>query len=179
VVRQDPDVLACGEIRDEETLSVTIQSALSGVLTLACMHADDAPAAPVRMLDMGCPPYVLATSLTLVVAQRLVRRLCPECKQPGQLSAEEAEVLPLAEGSPVYRPGWCDQCDRTGYYDRVGVFELMPVTGELRDLIMREARAEDLREAAWTDDTHPLLQSGTRYVQEGITAPQEVIRVLR
>jgi type II secretory ATPase GspE/PulE/Tfp pilus assembly ATPase PilB-like protein len=176
VLRHDPDILTIGEIRDEETLHLTMQSALSGALTLAGLQADDAPSTPVRLINMGAPPYVLASNLRLVLAQRLVRRLCESCRTRTELTEEQARRLGLEPGIEVYEPGACRHCNYMGYRGRIGAFELLPVDDRARRLIREEAESDAFREAAEEAGMVSMLERGANYVTSGVTDPEEVLR---
>jgi type II secretory ATPase GspE/PulE/Tfp pilus assembly ATPase PilB-like protein len=175
VMRHDPDVLTIGEIRDEETLHIAMQSALSGALTLAGMQADDAPSAPVRLLHMGAPPYVLASNLRLVIAQRLMRRLCKHCCRKVELGEDEAHWLGLEPGAPAYEPGACGACDYTGYRGRIGAFEVLPIGPGGRRLIMGGASAEEFRQAALDAGLVSMLARAASYVESGVTDAKEAL----
>ncbi len=176
VLRHDPDMVVVGEMRDEETLHLTMQSALSGALTLAALQADDAPSAPVRLLNMGAPDYVLASNLRLVIAQRLVRRLCESCKTSTTLGEERARRLGLEPGLEVFEPGACKHCNYMGYLGRVAAFELMPSNRRVRRLILEQAATESFREAATEAGMVSMLQRAAQYVACGITNAAEALR---
>ncbi len=178
VLRHDPDILAVGEIRDEETLHLTMQSALSGALALAGLQSDDAPSAPVRLLHMGAPPYVLASNLRVVLAQRLVRRLCESCKTRTTLTEEQARLLGLEPAVEVYEPGGCKSCNYMGYAGRIGAFELLRIDEEARGLILGGASADAFRTAAVEAGMVTMLERAAQYVASGITDAREVLRAI-
>jgi general secretion pathway protein E len=172
IVRQDPDVIMVGEIRDRETADIAIRASLTGHFVYSTLHTNDAPSAITRLTDMGVENYLLTSSITAVLAQRLVRRICPQCKE---LAGETAAY----DGSPVdyYRGRGCEQCFGTGYFGRVGIFELMQLNEEIRRLIMRNEDASILTEAARRNGMKTLREDGWHKVSIGTTTPDEVIRV--
>jgi type IV pilus assembly protein PilB len=168
-----------GEIRDSETAQIAIESALTGHLVLTTLHANNAPLAAARLIDMGIEPFLVTSSVECVVAQRLVRRLC-ECKQPVKLSkAMLAENgFDVARGMTAYEPGACVRCAQTGYKGRTGLYEVMVVTDALRRPILAGASQEELREAARAGGMRTLHEAGLEKVRRGITSVAEVLRVL-
>ncbi len=168
ILRQDPDVIMIGEIRDLETAQIAVQASLTGHLVLATLHTNDAPSAITRLQDMGIEPFLLSSSLLGVLAQRLVRRLCQNCKRPDQL-----------DGRTVYRPVGCVQCGNTGYVGRSGIYEQLVVTEEVQHLIHNGAGEQDIRNVAHRHGMQPMRADGERYVAAGITSPEEVVRVTR
>jgi general secretion pathway protein E len=183
IVRQDPDILMIGEIRDGETAEIAIQSALTGHLVLSTLHTNDAAGAPHRLLDMGVEPYLLASSVVLIVAQRLVRTLCPHCKTPHPVT--EADRLFLAAHGLVAPAGQlfgavgCGQCSGTGYRGRKGIFELLPVSEAIKEDILRKASASSLRRLQLQAGQASLYADGLRLVQAGLTTLEELARVAR
>ncbi len=179
-LRQDPDVIMVGEIRDEETARLAIQASLTGHLVLSTMHTEDAPGAVARLADMGIEPFLIASSVVGVVAQRLVRVLCPACRRPYQPSAELLASLgwPAEEAPVVYRPGGCDRCGQQGYRGRIGIFEVMVVDPGLRELIGTRAALTQLRRAARAAGMGTLLEDGLAKVRAGVTSLEEVERVI-
>ena len=180
ILRHDPDVILIGEIRDRETAEIAVQSSLTGHLVFSTLHTNDAPGATTRLIDMGIEPYLVASSLELVVAQRLVRLICKHCKRPAP---EDREAL-LAAGvtdppETLYKGAGCRQCQNTGYRGRQGVFELMPVTEEVRSLTLERASSGRIREVAVRDGMASLREDGWRLVREGRTTVEEVIRVTK
>lgn len=160
LVRQDPDVVMVGEIRDRETAEIAVHAALTGHLVLSSLHTNRAADAPLRLADMGIPPYLLAASLSLIISQRLVRTLCAHCKEETKISAADAAALGLSAGETVYAARGCEACGREGHAGRTGIFEMLRVTGEAAEAIrsekppavlaglMREAGSADFRAAA-------------------------------
>jgi general secretion pathway protein E len=180
ILRQDPDIIMVGEIRDGETAQIAVQASLTGHLVLTTIHTNSAAAAVMRLKDMGVEPFLLASTLQAVLAQRLVRRLCPHCKQGYAPTDAECGVLGV-EPKPdliIYRAVGCEACVNTGYAGRLGLYELLQVTPRLRDLIHDGAREAALEaEAFRQSDT--LLQSGARHVLAGETSLEDVLRVCR
>ena len=183
ILRQDPDVIMVGEIRDRETAEIAIQASLTGHLVLSTLHTNDAASAVTRLLDMGIEPFLISSSVLAMMAQRLVRVLCPECRQPGRPEAETLRELGLApDDASVARGEWflsrgCDGCRGTGYRGRTGIYELLPVDDPIRRLIMEQANASMLRAAAIERGMRPLLQDGARKILAGSTTAEEVLRV--
>ena len=156
ILRQDPDIIMVGEIRDEETAQIAIRSAITGHLVFSTLHTNDAPGAIIRLEDMGVPDYLVSDALVGVIAQRLVKRLCPACKKRGKTNAKEMELLGIAEPISIFRPQGCQFCNNTGYKGRVAVHEVMYVTDELKALIVREKTLDKLRELAKEGGMVPL-----------------------
>jgi general secretion pathway protein E len=184
LMRQDPDIIMVGEIRDLETADMAIQAALTGHLVLSTLHTNDAPTAVTRLIDLGVPPYLLHSTLLGVMAQRLVRTLCPKCKKSGGLRAEDEEawtamVAPWKAGKPptIYHPGGCLDCRMTGYQGRMGLYEIMVSTPELKKLITAHTDLARLREQATRDGMKPLRISGAKKVAAGLTTIEEVLKV--
>ena len=183
ILRQDPDVIMVGEIRDRETAEIAIQASLTGHLVLSTLHTNDAASAVTRLLDMGIEPFLISSSVLAMVAQRLVRVLCPECRVPGRPENETLRELGLERGGEEVRRGeWflsagCEGCRGTGYRGRTGVYELMPIDDPVRRLIMERANASMLRGAAAQRGMRSLVQDGARKVLEGRTTAEEVLRV--
>jgi general secretion pathway protein E len=183
LMRQDPDIIMVGEIRDLETADMAIQAALTGHLVLSTLHTNDAPSAITRLIDLGVPPYLLSATIIGVMAQRLVRTLCPHCKQPSGLRAEDEQawnalVSPWKSNMPtqLYRPVGCLECRMTGYAGRVGIYEIMPMTQEMKKLVATRAELSKLREQATRDGMKPLRIAGARKVAAGVTTIQEIIK---
>jgi general secretion pathway protein E len=165
ILRQDPDVIMIGEIRDYETAQIAIQASLTGHLVLATLHTNDAPSAVTRLTDMGVEPFLLSSSLLGVLAQRLVRRLCPVCKR--------------ADADGRYHPVGCDACGLTGYKGRTGVYELMLADEKVRGLIHQKAAESELLGAAQNAGLRSMREDGARLVAQGVTSAEEVLRVTR
>ncbi|MCU0967488.1 MAG: type II secretion system ATPase GspE [Rubrivivax sp.] len=165
ILRQDPDVIMIGEIRDHETAQIAIQASLTGHLVLATLHTNDAPSSVTRLVDMGVEPFLLSSTLLGVLAQRLVRKLCPHCRRRGD--------------DGFWHPVGCEHCAHTGYKGRTGVYELMLVDAALQSLIHERAAEQDLVAAARAAGLRSMREDGERLLAEGITSPEELIRVTR
>ncbi|MBV8062001.1 MAG: type II/IV secretion system protein [Nevskia sp.] len=179
LMRQDPDIIMVGEIRDLETAEVAVQAALTGHLVLSTLHTNDAPSAITRLLDLGVPGYLLKAVIIGVVAQRLVRRLCPHCKQPVQIDADR--WFDLTGGAPIlapdsaYEPIGCLECRETGYLGRVGIYEIMPLSDSLKSHIHDQTDGLLLRQQALREGMTPLRLAGCRKIAEGLTSVEEVL----
>lgn len=179
ILRQDPDVIMIGEIRDQETAEIAIQAALTGHLVLSTLHTNDAPSALTRLVDMGVEPYLLSSSVVGVLAQRLVRLICPSCRRPRQTLCEELHELGIAQETPLFEGAGCDQCYGSGYKGRQGIYELMTVTTAIKRQLLKSADALELRQQAIEEGMESLRISGARLIQQGLTTVEEVIRVSR
>lgn len=181
ILRQDPDIIMIGEIRDRETAEIAIQAALTGHLVLSTLHTNDAPSALTRMVDMGIEPYLLSSSVVGVLAQRLVRCICPECKTGYTPSEAELRDLGLEKNSKelFYFGTGCSQCYETGYKGRRGIYELMPITGGVKRKLIETADSAALQEVAIAEGMRTLRQDGGVLVSEGFTTTAEVLRVTR
>lgn len=179
ILRHDPDVILIGEIRDAETAQIAVQASLTGHLVFSTLHTNDAPGAQTRLIDMGVEPYLVASSLELVLAQRLVRLICAACREP--IAVDEAVQLREQFGvdlpDSLYQGRGCAECQGTGYRGRTGIFEMMPVDRSIRDLVLQRSSAGDIREVAVANGMSTLSQDGWRLVREGKTTPEEVLRV--
>jgi general secretion pathway protein E len=172
IVRQDPDVIMVGEIRDRETADTAIRSALTGHFVYSTLHTNDAPSAITRLTDMGVENYLICSSLVAVLAQRLVRVICPFCRQP-----DGTRLTPMGDSIPHFRGAGCDRCFGTGYQGRIGIFELMELNDSIRKLIMANADAADLTVQARKNGMRPLREDGWLKVSQGATTADEVMRV--
>ncbi|MEK7750622.1 MAG: GspE/PulE family protein, partial [Acidobacteriota bacterium] len=172
IVRQDPDVIMVGEIRDRETADIAIRSSLTGHFVYSTLHTNDAPSAITRLTDMGVENYLITSSLVAVLAQRLVRLICPQCKCDAG-----TRLTPEGETIRTFRGAGCERCFGTGHTGRVGIFELMELNDELRRLIMRNADAADLTAAARNNGMRTLREDGWMKVRQGVTSAEEVMRV--
>ena len=183
ILRQDPDVIMIGEIRDRETAEIAIQASLTGHLVLSTLHTNDAPSALTRLADMGIEPYLLASSILGVLAQRLVRQICPACKTAYRPSKEELGELGLDRewvGDRMFFRGiGCQECFQTGYKGRHGIYELMVVTPKIKTQVLKSQDAQELRRAAISQDMATLFEQGTELVANGITTSAELLRVTR
>jgi len=180
ILRQDPDVIMIGEIRDLETAQIAVQASLTGHLVLATLHTNDAASSVTRLIDMGVEPFLLASSLLGVLGQRLVRRLCPVCRQPHEASDKERAALGLpAMDGPLFSAVGCPACNFTGYRGRTGIYELLAVDEPLRRMIHDSASEQDLRDYAVAKGMTSMRADGMRWVRAGDTALEEVLRVTR
>ena len=179
ILRQDPDIIMIGEIRDQETASIAVQASITGHLVVSTLHTNSAASTITRLADMGIEPYLIADSTIGVIAQRLVRRLCPECKKPKKADPEELEMLMLEPDADVtvYEPCGCSKCDGTGFRGRIGVYEIMEVTQPLKNIISKHGTAEEIKEKALEEGMNTLRMAATKYVLEGITSVPEMMRV--
>ncbi|MDH5472231.1 MAG: type II secretion system ATPase GspE [Gammaproteobacteria bacterium] len=180
ILRQDPDVVMIGEIRDLETASIAVQASLTGHLVLSTLHTNTAIGAVTRLRDMGVEPFLLASSLIGVIAQRLVRKLCPQCKQPHSATAIECDYLGLDHDHPpeIYTAKGCNECNQLGYIGRTGIYELVPVDDKLQQMI-HDGSGEQAMEKYARTFSASLRQDGQRLVLEGITSLEEILRVSR
>ena len=180
ILRQDPDVIMIGEIRDLETAQIAVQSSLTGHLVLATLHTNDTASAVTRLTDMGVEPFLLSSSLIGVLAQRLVRRLCPDCREAYVPDETELTLL-TAYGKPnqLYRPKGCPSCNHTGYRGRTGIYELLQVDDQLRSMIHARESEQKLRDYALQHGMHTLRDDGLRWVAAGETSVEELIRATR
>jgi general secretion pathway protein E len=183
-LRQDPDVMMVGEIRDLETAEIAIRAAITGHLVFSTVHTNDAPSTVTRLIDLGLESYLVSSSLVLVIAQRLVRTICTSCRtwvepddqQRATLRAVGIEKDMLKEGKMAHSPG-CEECFHSGYQGRTAIYELLPMIENLRELVMQNVSATELKRAAIASGMRTLRQDGTNKVLAGITSPEEVMRV--
>jgi len=181
ILRQDPDVILVGEIRDAETARVAVQSALTGHFVLSTLHGTDSVAALHRLLDMGIESFLIASSITAVVGQRLVRRVCPACQEPYEPTPEELAFYKESGGKAkqaFVKGVGCHYCSQTGYQDRIGVYELLRVTPEMKRLIVGWATQDELRNLAVSQGMRTLRQQAIQLVEQDITTIAEVIRTI-
>jgi general secretion pathway protein E len=181
-MRQDPDIIMVGEVRDRDTAETAVQAALTGHLVLSTLHTNDAPTAVTRLLDLGVPSYLIQSTVLGVMAQRLVRTLCPHCKKPADPPDDEtwrAITAPWRADKPEHVMGavGCLECRMTGYFGRVGLYEIMTMTPGLRRLIVPGCDDARLREQAFKDGMKPLRVSGAMKVAAGVTTAEEVVKV--
>ncbi|MDA1274622.1 MAG: GspE/PulE family protein [Verrucomicrobia bacterium] len=181
ILRHDPDVLLIGEIRDRETAQIAVQASLTGHLVFSTLHTNDAPGALTRLVDMGVEPYLVASSLETVLAQRLVRVLCHECKKEDTSPTTKAlkDQLEIPDSVPFFKAVGCRNCRQTGYHGRHGIFEMMEMKNEIRQMILKSCSSGEIGEAAVRHGMRTLAEDGWRLVRKGITTPEEVMRVTK
>ena len=179
ILRQDPDIIMIGEIRDAETAEIAVQASITGHLVVSTLHTNSAAASITRLTDMGIESYLLADSLVGVIAQRLVRRLCPKCKQAREATETEKRILdrPKDECVTIYDPVGCAYCGNTGYYRRTGVYEIMEVTPALKRLISKQASSAEIQSLAIAEGMHTLHTAAALYVLDGTTSIAEMLRI--
>ena len=179
ILRHDPDVVLIGEIRDQETAQIAVQASLTGHMVFSTLHTNDAPGALTRLVDMGVEPYLVASSLEAVVAQRLVRLLCTHCKEEDTSARTVAlkERIEALRDATVYRGTGCKNCRMTGYTGRRAIFELMTMSTQIRQILLRGGSSVEIKNAARNEGMRMLIEDGWRVVKEGITTPAEVLRV--
>jgi type II secretion system protein E len=179
ILRHDPDVILIGEIRDQETAQIAVQASLTGHLVFSTLHTNDAPGALTRLVDMGVEPYLVASSLEAVLAQRLVRVLCTHCKQEDRSPTAQAfkESLGIPANVVIYRSVGCRECRNTGFYGRHGIFEWMDTDEDIRQLILKSASTDQIRDTARRAGMRTLAEDGWRLVERGITTVEEVLSV--
>jgi type IV pilus assembly protein PilB len=178
ILRQDPDIIMIGEIRDAETAGIAVQASITGHLVVSTLHTNNAVGTLNRMADMGVEHYLIADAVVGVIAQRLVRKLCPHCRQKRMATTEQKRIMKLSEAKEyeIYEPKGCHLCNNTGYFGRVGVFEIMEVNDEIRKLIAENAPTEELEIAARKSGMRTLRENGIRYVLDGVTSFDEMIK---
>ena len=179
ILRQAPNIIMIGEIRDSETASIAVNASLTGHLVLSTLHTNDAPSAIARLVDIGVKPFLVSSSVRAIVAQRLVRRLCPHCKLPGELSDYELQTLQIDPGqirqASVMRPVGCERCRGRGYRGRMGIFEMFIIDDEVRNMVNNNASTIALRQRARELGMRTLREDGVRKVLAGMTTAEEVI----
>ena len=180
ILRQDPDKILVGEIRDLETAEIAVQASLTGHTVFSTLHTNDAPSTITRMKDMGVPTFLITATVEAILAQRLVRRICPECREETDPSEEmlvELRIDPKkVKGKKVFRGTGCSTCNNTGYKGRIGLFELMIMDDELREMINEDANSDELRTRAQAKGMKILREIGIKYMFDGITTIDEVVR---
>ena len=180
ILRQDPDKILVGEIRDIETAEIAVQASLTGHTVFSTLHTNDAPSTVTRLKDMGVPTFLITATVEAILAQRLVRRICAECREEIEITDDALAELELTredvEGKSFYRGAGCSSCSNTGYKGRVGLFELMIMDDELRDMINENCNTDDLRIKAQEKGMKILRAMGIDFVFEGTTTAEEVIR---
>ncbi len=179
ILRQDPDIIMIGEMRDQETASIAVQASITGHLVVSTLHTNSSASTVTRLEDMGIENYLIADSVVGIIAQRLVRRLCPNCKQARLATEEEKELMnvPVEEETQIYEPVGCMQCEMMGYKGRIGVYEILEMTPALKKIISKGGDADEIKEQALADGMHTLRMSATEYVKTGVTSIHEMMRV--
>ena len=180
ILRQDPDIIMIGEMRDSETAEIAVKASITGHLVVSTLHTNDAASSIVRLVDMGIEPYLIADSVVGVIAQRLVRRLCQYCKQEKLADPLEKEILGINEEEDVhlYVPCGCHMCNDTGYIGRIGVYEIMPITTAVKECISHKASAEVIKKTAEKEGLVTLHKAGVKHVLEGITSVAELMKII-
>ena len=178
ILRQDPDIIMIGEIRDGETAQIAVQASITGHLVVSTLHTNSAAGSINRLINMGVEGYLLADSLVGIIAQRLVRRLCPYCKKSHLITDTERRIMGIrADVNPeIYEPVGCERCDNTGYSGRIGIYEIMKITPPLKELISKNASVSELKQMGMREGMHTLRQSATMLVIKGITSVHEMIK---
>jgi type IV pilus assembly protein PilB len=177
ILRQDPDKIMVGEIRDMDTAQLAVRAALTGHLVLSTLHTNDAPSASIRLSEMGIAPFLVSSSLLAVIAQRLVRKLCENCRQEYTVPDQIAKDVGLAPGSRAFRPVGCENCRGTGYRGRSGIYEIMRVDEKIKNLILEGAAGFRIQKTAAEGGMRSLRDSGLRKVRDGLTSLEEVLQV--
>ncbi len=181
ILRHDPDVIMVGEVRDFETASITIQTALTGHLVFSTLHTNDAAGAATRLIDMGVDPFLITSSVEMFVAQRLIRKICAQCKEPSKTPLDKSQLANLPKGmdpgKPVFRGKGCNACNNTGYKGRTGIYELLVMNETIREMILRKESSDKVEAKAVELGMKPMVQDGWEKVFAGITTPEEVRRV--
>ncbi len=191
ILRQDPDIIMVGEIRDEETADIAVNAALTGHLLLSTLHTNDAATALPRLLEMGVEPFLIASTVNVIIAQRLVRKICENCKTERQLKTQEiysilesigldltVENIKKIKKAKFYIGKGCNTCNNTGYYGRLGIFEVLPVTERIKELIMKRANSGEIKSAAINEGMTTMVQDGFNKVLAGLTTIEEILRVI-
>lgn len=179
ILRQDPDIIMVGEIRDQETAQIAVQASITGHLVVSTLHTNSAASTITRLIDMGIDSYLIADSMVGVIAQRLVRRLCPACRKKRLATEEEKMILKRSEAEKleIYEPVGCGRCDNTGYKGRIGVYEIMEVSPKLKTIISKGGDAEDIKNQALKEGMYTLRMSATELVLDGTTSYSEMMKV--
>ena len=187
LMRQDPDIIMVGEIRDAETANMAVQASLTGHLVLSTLHTNDAPSSITRLHDLGIQPFLTSATILGVMAQRLLRTLCPHCKQALDVTPDSEIAIQWQElvqpwrapvPTQVYKAQGCEHCRHTGYQGRVGLYEIMPLSNELKKLVAADANLDTLKQQAYREGVQPLRLSGAKRISEGLTTIEEVMRVV-
>ena len=179
ILRQDPDIIMIGEIRDGETAGIAVKASITGHLVISTLHTNSTAASITRLIDMGVEPYLIGDSVVGIIAQRLVRRLCPKCRKAREATDQEKKLLMVPASMPqtVYEPVGCEDCGGIGYRGRTAIYEIMPVTAKLRNRIHDKVTADELQEIAVSEGMSTLRMAAAKKVKEGITSCDEMIKV--
>jgi len=177
ILRQDPDIVMIGEMRDTETASIAVRASITGHLVLSTLHTNDAPSSITRLIDMGIEPYLVATAVEGIIAQRLVRRICKNCKTAVHPTSDEAEILKIPKNSLIYKGKGCQACNNTGYKGRLAVHEVLVLDSSMREMIVKGANSDEIREFAINHGMITLWDNTKRNVLEGNTTVEELLRV--
>jgi type IV pilus assembly protein PilB len=179
-LRQDPDIIMVGEVRDFETAQIAVQAALTGHLVLSTVHTNDAPGTITRLIDMGIEPFLISSAVILILAQRLIRKICLECREPIKVHPQLLIDLGVSPDEvktfPVYKGKGCSICNNTGYKGRVGLYEVMPIKEEIKELILSRASTSEVKKEAMRLGMKTLRQSGIIKIRDGLTTIEEVLR---
>ena len=178
ILRQDPDIIMIGEIRDNETAGIAVKASITGHLVISTLHTNSTSASITRLIDMGVEPYLIGDAVVGIIAQRLVRRLCPKCKVGRQATVEEKRMLHVDEDKEqmVYDPCGCDECNH-GYRGRVAIYEIMPITSKIRGVLHQTVTADEIQKVAVSEGMNTLRMAGAKNVMDGITSIEEMVRV--
>ncbi|MEG0086793.1 MAG: GspE/PulE family protein, partial [Niameybacter sp.] len=177
ILRQDPDIIMIGEIRATETAEIAVKASVTGHLVVSTLHTNDAPSSISRLMDMGIEPYLLSASVVGVIAQRLMRKLCPKCKEAFLSGIYEEKLAGISQGTTLYKAKGCRSCNHTGYDGRIGIYEMLQVSKEMRTLINQEVSTDALRDLAIEQGMHTLRMNGLELVYEGVTSMEELFKV--
>ena len=179
ILRQDPDIIMIGEIRDNETAEIAVKASITGHLVVSTLHTNNSASTITRLEDMGIEPYLIADSVVGVIAQRLVRKLCPKCKRSRMAEALDLETLGMSLDSEavIYEPCGCHMCNNTGYYGRIGVYEIMEITPKVKEIIARHGNADEINKVALSESMKTLRTSAAKYVLSGVTSIAEMNRI--
>lgn len=180
ILRQDPDIIMIGEMRDSETAEIAVKASITGHLVVSTLHTNDAAGSIIRLVDMGIEPYLIADSVVGVIAQRLVRRLCPHCKRQKQADSFEKKILGIDKTQTVnvYEPFGCHMCNDTGYIGRIGVYEIMPITTAIKESISHKSGVDEIKKTAEREGLVTLHKAGVKHVLEGITSVSELMKIM-
>lgn len=177
ILRQDPDIILIGEIRDGETAEIAIRASITGHLVLSTIHTNDSVSTVTRLVDMGIDPFLVSSSVVGVISQRLVRKICPRCKESYKPAHSEAMMLKMREPKPLYRGAGCPDCNFSGYKGRTAIHEIMVVTRDIRELIDRRATEDQIRTVALRQGMTTLMDTAMNLVLEGVTTTAEMMKV--